>query len=88
MVGKLSQQSQISTVQRLKFLLRAENQLLRMGHEVSMAPARGILWKSHTQGAKELHVACELQFADHRFKGLTFPMQKTGIWLAAIGVVG
>ncbi|XP_036167165.1 condensin-2 complex subunit H2 isoform X2 [Myotis myotis] len=40
---------------------KAENRLLRMGHEVSVAhaPTRGILWKSHTQGAKEPHVARE-----------------------------
>ena len=25
----------------------------------------GMLWKSHTQGAKEPHVACEPQFANH-----------------------
>ncbi|KAK1344141.1 hypothetical protein QTO34_014701 [Cnephaeus nilssonii] len=28
-------------------------------------PGRGILWKSHTQGAKEPHVARKPQFADH-----------------------
>ncbi|KAK1341522.1 hypothetical protein QTO34_017937 [Cnephaeus nilssonii] len=28
-------------------------------------PGRGILWKSHTEGAKEPHVAREPQFADH-----------------------
>ncbi|KAL8194968.1 UNVERIFIED_CONTAM: hypothetical protein K2H54_042310 [Gekko kuhli] len=30
--------------------------------------ARGIFWKSHTQGAKEPHVAPEQQFADHCIK--------------------
>nr|KAF6343057.1 hypothetical protein mPipKuh1_010776 [Pipistrellus kuhlii] len=68
-VGKLiSQQSQISTV-RLKFLLRAENRLLCMGHEVSItlmcAPACDVLWKSHSQGAKEPHVALEPPFAGY-----------------------
>ncbi|KAK1336565.1 hypothetical protein QTO34_002597 [Cnephaeus nilssonii] len=33
--------------------------------ETAQTSGRGILWKSHTQGAKEPHVARELQFADH-----------------------
>ncbi|KAK1333261.1 hypothetical protein QTO34_006802 [Cnephaeus nilssonii] len=34
---------------------------------VMTRPGGGILWKSHTQGAKEPHVAREPQFADHGF---------------------
>nr|KAF6302542.1 hypothetical protein mPipKuh1_009297 [Pipistrellus kuhlii] len=34
------------------------------------APTRGILWKSHTQGAKEPHVAPEPQFVDHWIRTL------------------
>nr|KAF6266960.1 hypothetical protein mMyoMyo1_011849 [Myotis myotis] len=68
-VGKLiSQQSQIPTALLQNRPAPAESRLLRMGHEVSIAlyvRPRGILWKSHTQGAKEPPVALEPQFAAH-----------------------
>nr|KAF6316179.1 hypothetical protein mPipKuh1_008690 [Pipistrellus kuhlii] len=40
----ISQHSQLSTVQRLKFLLRAKNRLLLMDHEVSIA----LYMRAHT----------------------------------------
>ncbi|KAK1340919.1 hypothetical protein QTO34_017317 [Cnephaeus nilssonii] len=44
-------------------------------------PGRGILWKSHTQGAKEPHVAREPQFADHGSKRSSLTHLDSGIVL-------
>ncbi|KAK1333688.1 hypothetical protein QTO34_006074 [Cnephaeus nilssonii] len=64
-VGKLiSQQSQISTEQRLKFLLRAKFFKLKL-LLTPLLQNRLAQAMSHTQGAKEPHVAREPQFADH-----------------------